>query len=306
MISTKINWLSSKVSDNKRFYKFINENDKWVVDYIVKACYSTKSLKNMNVTEELIYKLEELLNNNDLRKLRTPEEIKSLVDKALNLLYKKDTFRMDGYNKKKSDTLLEIIVDKSNLNNCAMEEYNLISLLADEPDVSTLYEKDKFRILRIEKNIALSKDLNIQEKTKLVEFIRKFLYNHSVEMLYILEKISNMNFSDLGDEAYLLKRFMIEKTCYNQINDVNDDIPLLNQFSLFENCQDRILYNIWGSNIALVYSLIESNSIQQFFKKLDIIEENKSLTSNELVNLLDNDNKSISFFDDKKVLMKKC
>lgn len=307
MISTKIKWLSSKVSDNKRFYKFINENDKWIVDYISKVCYNTKNLKDISITEELIYKLEEILNDDDLRKNRTPEEIKLLVDKAISILYKKDSFRMDGYNKKKANELLEVIVDKSNLNNCTMEEeYNLITLLAKEPEVSQLYEKDKFRILRIEKNIAVSKDLAVLDKAKLVEFIRMFFDNHSVEMLYILEKISNMNFSDLGDEAYLLKKFMIEKTCYNQINDVNDDVPLLNQFSLFENCQNRILYNIWGANIVLVYSLIQSNSLQQFFKRLDIIEENKNLSSNELMPLLEDDNKSISFFDDEKVLMKKC
>lgn len=306
MISTKIKWLSSKVSDNKRFYKFINENDKWIVDYISKVCYNTKNLKDISITEELIYKLEEILNDDDLRKNRTPEEIKLLVDKAISILYKKDSFRMDGYNKKKANELLEVIVDKSNLYNCTMEEeYNLITLLAKEPEVSQLYEKDKFRILRIEKNIAVSKDLAVLDKAKLVEFIRMFFDNHSVEMLYILEKISNMNFSDLGDEAYLLKKFMIEKTCYNQINDVNDDVPLLNQFSLFENCQNRILYNIWGSNIVLVYSLIQSNSLQQFFKRLDIIEENKNLSSNELMPLLEDDNKSISFFDDEKVLMKK-
>ena len=33
MDSLKLKWLSKEVADKERFYNFINENEKWVVDY---------------------------------------------------------------------------------------------------------------------------------------------------------------------------------------------------------------------------------------------------------------------------------
>lgn len=276
MDSLKLKWLSKEVTDKQKFYEFINKNEKWVIDYVANVCYSIRKIKTKAEIEESIYELESTINYSTLRDNRSKEEIKTLFNTALNFISKKDVFGLKGYNESKSKALLMIALDKNLLTNYDFaQQVSLMNLVGSSVNTSDNFVKDKYRTLKIEENTALAQDLDINEKINLIQFMREYYQNHSEDSLYVLEMISKMNFSDLGEEAYSLKKFFIEKICYGQLISADSDIPIgLSAFSMFNNCEERILNNLWGANFGLIYQLIESENVEDFFYKLDVIEKN--------------------------------
>lgn len=284
MDSLKLKWLSKEVADKQKFYNFINENEKWVVDYIASVCYSIRKTKTKSEVEDSIYELESIMNYEVLRDNRSKDEVKSLFDTALEFISKKDTFGLKGYNESKSKVLLMIALDKNLLTNCSFDEQlSLMNLVGSNVNTSDNFIKDKYKTLAIEENTALAEDLGVKEKINLIQFMREFYQNHSEDTLYILKMVSKMNFSSLGEEAYSLKKFFIEKTCYGQLVNTNSDIPVgLSVYPLFNNCEERISNNLWGANFELIYPLVESNNLEDFFYKLDVIEKNHDETPEKI------------------------
>lgn len=188
MDSLKLKWLSKEVADKEKFYNFINENEKWVVDYIASVCYSIRKTKTKSEVEDSIYELESIMNYEVLRDNRSKDEVKSLFDTALEFISKKDTFGLKGYNESKSKVLLMIVLDKNLLTNCSFDEQlSLMNLVGSNVNTSDNFIKDKYKTLAIEENTALAEDLSVNEKINLIQFMREFYQNHSEETLYILK-----------------------------------------------------------------------------------------------------------------------
>ena len=97
MDSLKLKWLSKEVADKQKFYNFINENEKWVVDYIASVCYSIRKTKTKSEVEDSIYELESIMNYEVLRDNRSKDEVKSLFDTALEFISKKEIFEVEVY-----------------------------------------------------------------------------------------------------------------------------------------------------------------------------------------------------------------
>lgn len=260
MNTKKIKWLSKKVEDKKEFYNFINSYPEQIVEYVADVCYKNRYIS----FDEFINTIGIIFN---FSKYRNTEEQIMLADAVLEL----SSGPFSSYDLDRLIKINDVATSEYLLKNYTFKE-QMSLLRAMNGDSKSLFNNEMINgRISVRETIALSHDLNINDKLHLMEKVSN-IYNS--EELDFAQYMLDVEYPELEDKAVKVKEFILNCIINNGLADKK----------LYDN---RVTIPKLVSNwkLEIIDDLVKADSIKSFNEACDVICANhlRSIDENKIL-----------------------